>query len=107
MLKDKITALYCRLSQDDGLEESNSITNQDVICQGVFLHLKNFLKIKGLNSFLILCCQRCESSLDCPASLEERTSAAGSTTDRLRVVSKCALILYGLEITLHICYNCN
>ena len=28
MLKDKITALYCRLSQDDGLEESNSITNQ-------------------------------------------------------------------------------
>ena len=28
MLKVKITALYCRLSQDDGLEESNSITNQ-------------------------------------------------------------------------------
>ena len=28
MLKDKITALYCRLSQEDGLEESNSITNQ-------------------------------------------------------------------------------
>lgn len=31
MLKDKITALYCRLSQDDGLEESNSITNQKSI----------------------------------------------------------------------------
>ena len=37
MLKDKITALYCRLSQDDGLEESNSITNQVVICKGWFL----------------------------------------------------------------------
>jgi len=34
----KITALYCRLSQDDGRDgESNSISNQDVICQGVFL----------------------------------------------------------------------
>ena len=31
----KITALYCRLSQDDGREgESNSISNQDGICQG-------------------------------------------------------------------------
>ena len=28
MLKDKITAPYCRLSQEDGLEESNSIMNQ-------------------------------------------------------------------------------
>ena len=34
----KITALYCRLSQDDGREgESNSISNQNEICQGVFL----------------------------------------------------------------------
>ena len=34
----KITALYCRLSQDDGLDgESNSIQNQDGICQGVSL----------------------------------------------------------------------
>ena len=34
---DKITALYCRLSQDDALDgESNSITNQDGICQGYF-----------------------------------------------------------------------
>ena len=32
MLKDKITALYCRLSQDDMLDgESNSITNQKSI----------------------------------------------------------------------------
>lgn len=31
----KITALYCRLSQDDGREgDSNSISNQDGICQG-------------------------------------------------------------------------
>ena len=34
----KITALYERLSRDDDLNgESNSITNQDEICQGVFL----------------------------------------------------------------------
>lgn len=34
----KITALYERLSRDDELQgESNSITNQDGICQGVFL----------------------------------------------------------------------
>ena len=34
----KITALYCRLSQEDErLGESLSIENQDGICQGVFL----------------------------------------------------------------------
>ena len=34
----KITALYCRLSQDDGREgESNSISNQELICRGWFL----------------------------------------------------------------------
>ena len=34
----KITALYCRLSQDDGREgESNSISNQELICKGLFL----------------------------------------------------------------------
>lgn len=32
---DKITAIYCRLSRDDELTgESNSIVNQDGICQG-------------------------------------------------------------------------
>ncbi len=32
---DKITALYCRLSQDDALDgESNSITNHDVMYRG-------------------------------------------------------------------------
>lgn len=31
----KITALYCRLSQDDALDgESNSITNHDVMYRG-------------------------------------------------------------------------
>ena len=36
--EDEITALYCRLSQDDKMEgDSNSIINQDGICQGVFL----------------------------------------------------------------------
>lgn len=30
-----ITALYCRLSQDDGnVGDSDSIINQDAICQG-------------------------------------------------------------------------
>ncbi len=34
----KITALYCRLSRDDELQgDSNSIVNQDGICQGYFL----------------------------------------------------------------------
>ena len=38
MSKKQITALYERLSRDDDLEgESNSISNQDGICQGVFL----------------------------------------------------------------------
>ena len=33
----KKTALYCRLSQDDNTEnESNSIQNQENICQGGF-----------------------------------------------------------------------
>ena len=31
-------ALYCRLSQDDGLKgDSNSIQNQELICKGWFL----------------------------------------------------------------------
>lgn len=38
MSDTKVTALYCRLSRDDESEgESNSITNQNEICQGVFL----------------------------------------------------------------------
>lgn len=37
----KKTALYCRLSQDDNTEnESNSIQNQDGICQGYFRRKK-------------------------------------------------------------------
>ena len=35
---NKITALYCRLSQDDGLDgENNSIQNQELLCRGWFL----------------------------------------------------------------------
>ena len=35
---EKITALYCRISLDDGGDnESMSISNQDMICQGGFL----------------------------------------------------------------------
>lgn len=42
---DKITAIYCRLSRDDELTgESNSIVNQDEICQGVFLQNLIFYK---------------------------------------------------------------
>lgn len=37
MLKTKITPLYERLSRDDELQgESNSISNQENICQGGF-----------------------------------------------------------------------
>jgi hypothetical protein len=40
MLKTKITPLYERLSHDDELNgESNSISNQEKICQG-YLHPK-------------------------------------------------------------------
>ena len=35
---EKITALYCRLSQEDANEgDSNSITNQELICKRWFL----------------------------------------------------------------------
>ena len=38
MSNQKKTALYCRLSQDDGLDgDSNSIQNQELICKGWFL----------------------------------------------------------------------
>ena len=38
-------ALYCRLSRDDNMDsESNSIQNQDEICQGVFLQNLIFYK---------------------------------------------------------------
>lgn len=67
--QEEITALYCRLSQDDGREgESNSIVNQDKICQGVFLqklqivqrnmstsHLEQFSYLKtALNLALLI-----------------------------------------------------
>jgi hypothetical protein len=39
--QQKITILYCRLSNEDALDgESNSIANQEDICQGYF-HPKN------------------------------------------------------------------
>ena len=35
---DKITALYCSLSQEDALAgDSNSIVNQELLCKGWFL----------------------------------------------------------------------
>ena len=37
--QQKITILYCRLSNEDALDgESNSIANQENICQGRFHH---------------------------------------------------------------------
>ena len=49
MTKTKITPLYERLSRDDELNgESNSISNQDGICQGYFrpkTHKKQFLSL--------------------------------------------------------------
>lgn len=43
---DKITALYCRLSQEDmQAGESESIQNQDKICQGDFLQKNTLDKI--------------------------------------------------------------
>lgn len=47
--QEKITALYCRLSQDDGLDgESNSIQNQKIILMDYakkngYLHPKYFV----------------------------------------------------------------
>ena len=52
---DNITALYARLSQEDALDgESNSIADQDGICQGVFLqklqvHKKVTIEIMTFN----------------------------------------------------------
>ncbi len=40
MSAEEITALYCRLSQDDKLEgDSNSIINQELLYRGWFHHL--------------------------------------------------------------------
>lgn len=41
---DKITALYCRLSRDDESQgDSNSIVNQESICQGDISHCNTAL----------------------------------------------------------------
>ena len=40
----KTVAIYCRLSRDDEVDgESNSISNQDLICQGEILRFMNWL----------------------------------------------------------------
>ena len=45
---DKITALYCRLSKDDGTNnESMSISTQDGICQGYY-HRKAMVQDFGI-----------------------------------------------------------
>ena len=62
----KITAIYCRLSRDDEQAgESNSIVNQDRICQGVFLqkstrsqnrytYIDNIISVVKLEATVIL-----------------------------------------------------
>lgn len=51
---EKITALYCRLSRDDELQgDSNSILNQDGICQGDFLPKLSFY-VKASFAIVIL-----------------------------------------------------
>ena len=48
--QEKITALYCRLSQDDGLDgENNSIQNQELLCRGWFLPPNTY----GCGSFVV------------------------------------------------------
>ena len=49
---DKITALYCRLSQEDErLGESLSIENQELICEGWFLPPNTY----DCGSFVVNC----------------------------------------------------
>lgn len=44
-IPEQITALYARLSQEDALDgDSNSIVNQEMICQGGILHFNTALK---------------------------------------------------------------
>lgn len=65
--QEKITALYCRLSQDDGLDgESNSIQNQKIILMDYakkngYLHPKYFVDeavIIGLKTLRLKKCQK-------------------------------------------------
>lgn len=47
-----ITALYCRLSRDDGTDkESNSISNQELLCRGWFLPPNTY----DCGSFVVNC----------------------------------------------------
>ena len=44
MSQQKITILYCRLSNEDALDgESNSIQNQELICKGWFLPSNTYM----------------------------------------------------------------
>lgn len=65
--QEKITALYCRLSQDDGLDgESNSIQNQKIILMDYakkngYLHPQYFVDaavIIGLKTLRLKKCQK-------------------------------------------------
>ena len=76
MAKDnRITALYERLSRDDEMQgESNSITNQESICQGDISLCKN----RGVSTPLGCIVLPAEEGNRPP--LGERTTAAGSST---------------------------
>ena len=73
MLKTKITPLYERLSRDDELQgESNSISNQEGICQGGFHHKDEIAANIEIFSFTVLWCGLTYESvvlgLDCSRS---------------------------------------
>lgn len=80
-----ITALYCRLSRDDGVEgESNSIQNQEDICQGYFLQ-KNKAKNRIITAtfsqfdvyFYGLIYYNSIRTLGCPARSCHETTVGG------------------------------
>ena len=63
--QQKITILYCRLSNEDALDaESNSITNQDTICQGYFRPKIKMSTPKPLIAVSLLYCQYQEALMN-------------------------------------------
>ena len=82
---EKITALYCRLSQDDGRDgESNCIVNQEDICQGCLLQknkTKNYINTAIISQFDIyfqlLIYYNLFRTLSCPARSLSRKTVGG------------------------------
>ena len=82
--KIKYTALYERLSRDDEIQgESNSITNHEAICQGVFPPKVHILKRVGLKPLLAVSsagtgsCQGCRRQGEADPLTNSRLGATG------------------------------